>query len=264
MSKHLAFHDSIIAGNGGNWVDFERLVRDIYVSILKPGDVTLDVGVNRGDHLLQMIPAVGPSGLVIGVEAAPSMVALVQDFLSINHFDRDYDVILHNCAVSDKEGITKFHFVKDQPGLSSLADREVAREYDVEIFDVPVTTLDTLLKDVDRTVSFVKLDIEGAEYHALLGAKRLLERDRPPIVFEFNDQAPVHFGYKSEDILHLFHSYGYTIQDFFGFSYSTPRDLTETKVWNYFAAPSEQIERFEIPALVKAKLLEQDVVLPSR
>jgi hypothetical protein len=145
-----------------------------------------------------------------------------------------------------------------------LADRELAHEYDVEVFDVPVTTLDALLKDIDRTISFVKIDIEGAEYHALLGAKRLLEHDRPPIVFEFNFLAPTDFGYDCEDILHLFGSSGYTIQDFFGFSYSSPQDLMESNVWNYFAAPAEQIERFKVPALVNAKLREQGIILPPR
>jgi hypothetical protein len=49
--------------------------------------------------------------------------------------------------------------------------RGVARGYEVEVVECPVTTLDKLLADVDRRIDFAKMDIEGAQYHALLGGR---------------------------------------------------------------------------------------------
>jgi FkbM family methyltransferase len=257
------FHESLLSGNGGNWFDFEGLVRDIYISILRPGDVALDVGVNCGDHLLQMAPAVGPTGLVIGIEAAPAMLDITRELLVRTGLDKDHHIVLHNVAVSDKVGITKFHFVRTAPGLSSLAERAVSQACAVEILECQVTTIDNLLTSVDRRISFVKLDIEGSEYHALLGAKQLLERDRPPIVFEFDQMSPTYFGFSREDLLNLFHKSGYEIIDFFGFRYKTEQDLCDSMVWNYFAAPLEEIERFKVPELIRCKLMNQGVSVPA-
>ena len=36
-----------------------------------------------------------------------------------------------------------------------------------------------------RRIDFMKIDVEGAEYNALLGSEGLIRRDRPVIVFEF-------------------------------------------------------------------------------
>jgi FkbM family methyltransferase len=263
MMPHRQYHQLMLAANNGVWPDFEGLVRDIYVSILRVGDVALDVGVNRGDHLLQMAPAVGPTGLVIGVEASPQMVELTRSFLTASGLHRLRNVILHNVAVGEKEGTANFHFVKSQPGLSSLADREVAHQYEVEIFECPVTTVDKLMTDVKQRINFAKFDIEGAEYHALKGATRIFKRDRPPLVFEFDQRSPEYFNYRCEDLIQLFSDADYTIQDFFGFSYSTPEDLMDSGVWNYFAAPSEKIDRYDVKGLVAASLSNQGIVVPA-
>jgi FkbM family methyltransferase len=257
------FHESMLAQNGGAWPDFEGLVRDIYVSILKKGDVALDVGVNRGDHFLQMAVAVGSGGLVVGVEAAPAMVELTRSFLVGGGVGQLCNTILHNVAVGEKDGTAQFNYVKTQPGLSSLADREVARQYDVEVFECQITTIDKLLIDVARRVNFAKFDIEGAEYHAFKGSTRLFQRDRPPIVFEFDSSAPEYFGDRTEDLLGFFTAADYAIQDFFGFRYKTVQDFNDSMVWNYFAAPSDEIEGFNVKDLVAASLNNLGVGFPE-
>jgi FkbM family methyltransferase len=260
--KTKEFHDLMLAENGGAWPDFEGLVRDIYVSILKKGDVALDIGVNRGDHLLQMVTAVGSTGLVIGVEAAPAMVELTRSALVAAGLDRLRNVILHNVAVGETEGTAKFNFVKSQPGLSSLATRDIAQSYDVEVLECRVTTIDNLLSDVARRIDFAKFDIEGAEFHALKGSTRLFNRDRPPMVFEFDKHSPEYFKFRTEELLDIFNAAGYGIQDFFGFRYHTAHDFHDSGVWNYFAAPLDEIESFRIRDLVSATLISQGSKIP--
>ena len=257
------YHKRVLAAAGGRWFDFEGLIRDVYVAVLRPGDVALDVGVNRGDHLLQMVPAVGLSGLVIGVEAAPEMVALTRRFMRDGGVEALGNVVLHNVAVSDHHGTAALRFVREQPGLSSLADRSVAAGYHVDLVECCVTTLDRLLSGV-RRVAFAKLDIEGGEYHALLGAQRLLEVDRPLIVFEHDHGAPAQFGYRADDLLALFRSHGYRVQDLFGLEYTRGEQLSESGVWSYFAAPAEDLQRYGVPEIVAASLRAQGVELPPQ
>jgi FkbM family methyltransferase len=260
MSNRLDFHREMKAKNGGQWFDFEGLIRDVYVGFLSPGDVALDIGVNRGDHFLQMIPAVGEKGVVIGAEAAPEMVRVVRDHLRAAGYDRRRNVILHNVAVGDRKGETKFNYVKNQPGLSSIAAREAAAEYETETFTCKLTTIDSLLPFWHR-VSFAKIDIEGGEYHALLGARRLLRKDRPLIVFEFDRDSPRYFGYKCEDLIGLLRQNRYRIFDLFGFEYTEESHLMESDVWNYAAVPVES--RFDVSHVVFRSLREQGHQIPD-
>jgi hypothetical protein len=50
---------------------------------------------------------------------------------------------------------------------------------------VPALPIDMLLHQ-KRKVDFIKIDVEGAEYNALLGARHTIERDHPTIVSEFS------------------------------------------------------------------------------
>ena len=59
--------------------------------------------------------------------------------------------------------------------------------------EVITTTLDEEFPDpFDELI--LLLDIEGAEYGALLGAQTLLSRDKPLIIFEFNHVSRRHFS----------------------------------------------------------------------
>jgi len=75
-------------------------------------------------------------------------------------------VKLHNCAVGAKRGLV--HFSNTGGTGSRIADEGVTVEC------VPI---DELLED--DTLTFLKMDIEGAEYDSLLGARKLIERDQP-------------------------------------------------------------------------------------
>jgi hypothetical protein len=50
---------------------------------------------------------------------------------------------------------------------------------------VPSFPVDDLIPR-DKNVDFVKVDVEGAEYNALLGASQLIRRCRPTIISEFS------------------------------------------------------------------------------
>ena len=66
---------------------------------------------------------------------------------------------------------------------------------------------------VDSPVSAIKVDAQGADLHALLGLRKVIERDHPKIVFEFERPVSLLHGHDWKDYEEQLHRWGYTIKD---------------------------------------------------
>ncbi len=267
---HRQYHDNLRSIAGGEWFDFEGLVRDIYSSVIKPGDFALDIGVNEGVHFHQIRALVGGNGLVVGVEAIPELARTVERRLQPQRrFDRIKQRLklvkpnyrLYNIAVSNYDGTASFSWVKGSTGLSSLAKRDVAEAYQPEQITVPVTTIDALVGGIQRPIAFTKIDIEGAEFHAMQKGTKIFH-DRSPIVFEFDGQTPDYFHYNADDLVSFIYGYGYKIYDFFGNEFSKGSELLSSGVWNYYAAPEDKMSGAKVRAIVSDSLNKQNISLP--
>lgn len=237
MGRH-EFADYMEGTTG--WPDMEGLIRDIYVAHADPGDSMLDVGVNHGVHFIQMAEAVGPTGRVIGLEAAPEMCRQTRATIA-THYSRLADrMTLIQKAVSSAPGQAKFYFsTVNDSGLSSLAHRpELAAGEYVEI-SVELVTLDSALPSsfLDR-LTFAKFDVEGAEFDAFKGASRVLAK-RPLLTFEWDNSAPAQFNYEPHELFDLLASYGYRIFDVFGFHYSSTDEFVNARMWNFVGIPPQ-------------------------
>ncbi len=84
---------------------------------------------------------------------------------------------------------------------------------------MPVTTIDALLPAAEK-VSFIKLDLEGGEFKALKGARSLIARNSPLIIFEHGGQVSAEFSNDSLDDYQAFWAaHGYRLFDLFGRRY---------------------------------------------
>lgn len=86
------------------------------------------------------------------------------------------NVLAKNIGLWDKK--TKLYFSNLNPGATSITESK-ANSLDGEYLDVD--TLDNLL--LKEKIDFLKLDIEGAEYNALKGAKQVIQENMPVIAF---------------------------------------------------------------------------------
>jgi hypothetical protein len=81
---------------------------------------------------------------------------------------------------------------------------------------VPVTTIDELLADEERKVTFMKLDLEGGEFCALLGARQVISKHCPIIVFENGLEWTRRFwDYTQEEFFRFFDEIGYDVYELF-------------------------------------------------
>ena len=231
------FYESLLRRGGGSWFDFEGLIRDIYVAVLRPGDAALDAGAHKGDHTFQMAQAVAPNGRVIAIEAAPELarglVALAET--SYRRFAGIVDI--RGVGLSDRPGTGTLYFAPEAPGLSGLRNRTGIVPGAMVEHQVELATLDAICESVPGPIRFMKIDIEGSEFDALRGGRQTILRDRPAIVFEHDRDSPRHFGYTIEELVSWFRSIDYHVSDFFTNSYDSSEAWTGTMMWNFLALP---------------------------
>lgn len=66
--------------------------------------------------------------------------------------------------------------------------------------------------DGDDDIGLIKIDVEGAEPIVIAGATKLLERSRPPIIFEFSQEMSARVsGGAPADLFHKLFALGYQI-----------------------------------------------------
>lgn len=177
-----------------DWVDQQYLfgtyevgLREAIEALVRPGEICLDIGAQKGYVTLQLARAVGESGLVIAVEPDPRAMEQLNANCSRNGICQ---VALCPFVVGDADGECEF-VLSEQLGYSSRFPNEIARPLVWSTLKVKVKTVDGLLEELAiprdrRILSFVKIDVEGSEPLVLSGMKRTLKLYHPMIWLEVN------------------------------------------------------------------------------
>lgn len=144
--------------------------------LIDPERVSVDAGANRGSYTYFLS---GITKHVYAYEPNPSMRKLLQRSAAKN-------VTVSEVALSDRAGEAEFAVPKfDKSFGNNAGSLEIGQletnHADLVRFTVPTRRLD----DENLTdVGFIKLDVEGHERQVLLGAEKLIARDRPVLLME--------------------------------------------------------------------------------
>ena len=154
---------------------YDRQAMAVMRRVLRPDSNCVDVGAHRGTVLREIL-AVAPEGHHYAIEPLPGMAEkLRRRFPGVTVFEG---------AASDEAGETSFHHVTADPGISGMRPTVlVTPAMAVETLTVKTARLDELVAPAHK-INLVKVDVEGAELLVFRGARALLARDRPFIVFE--------------------------------------------------------------------------------
>ena len=140
----------------------EDFLRERYV--VKKGDVVIDIGAHVGKYAIRAGKLVGMEGKVYAIEIEPKTYELLLKNIRLNKFE---DIIIPlKIGISDKIGETTFFISEGRSEINSLQD-----EWGKKI-DVNTTTIDEIVtKEKLEKIDLIQMDIQGAEYEAILGAK---------------------------------------------------------------------------------------------
>jgi FkbM family methyltransferase len=160
----------------------EANLTNFLIKNIAPDEVFLDGGANIGFYSL-LAARLATNGQVHSFEPTPSTFTLLQ-----KNLDGLSGVTLNNVALLDKE--TEIDFTDYGIGYNAFNSIHL-RDSDIKELEgkdrkirVPATTLDTYCKKHGIAPTFIKLDLEGSEYFAILGAKKTLESHRPTLSLE--------------------------------------------------------------------------------
>jgi len=169
-----------------NWQTIEVMFR-----VLRRDSNCIDLGAHLGDILHHMIN-ISPRGRHYAFEPLPHLAQkLIESFPQ---------VIVHQAAVSDRSGESEFLFVENDPAYSGLRRRLYDRpDPKITPIRVRVVTLDEMIPP-DEKIAFIKIDIEGGEFHAMRGGIDTIRRCKPVIVFEGSSRSTGLYGVKPDDL----------------------------------------------------------------
>jgi FkbM family methyltransferase len=187
--------------------DYEPSFRRILEDNLRPGQVAIDVGANVGIHTLTMSRAVG-TGTVIACEPHPLMRERLLANLKVNSVE---NVRVESSAISAEPGEALFYIPRKDVTNQMVASLCGGSDptLDTEPLRVTVRTLDQIVEGIPGRVGLIKIDVEGLEGGVLRGGHRLLERDKPILIFEFTAEKWAASGYSLEQVLHELSTLGY-------------------------------------------------------
>ncbi len=247
MLTMIKFRDYALA----NMMDLEAILAEVYTEHMKgkSGFALFDGGAHKGWHTRKMLDLLGCER-VYAVEADPFMA----ETLRANLKDRASTPvpelkIVEMALQNDPEiGTISWKSSSSHVGRSSIASSNEKRSTiwvdskDIKYRDdtrVKATTIDSILLGESLPVPFLKLDLEGADLLALLGAKQTLSTKRPIVAFENSIRAPEVHGFTLESISSYFESLGYVPMSFIGEPLSLATWFSFFEAW---AVPKEDAE----------------------
>lgn len=186
-----------------------RLLGDAEMNIMRKvvreGTVALDIGANIGFHTLELARLVGPRGIVFAFEPAPENYALLVKNIASNNYR---NVVAVQKAVSSRTHTVKLFLSEEHAGDHRIFDSRDGRQS----VEVEAVSLDDFFAG-DERVDFIKMDIQGAEYLALLGMERLLRRSTDLILMcEFAPSLLAGCGASAELVIDKLRECGFRLQ----------------------------------------------------
>jgi FkbM family methyltransferase len=171
----------------------EKLIHK-YKQWIPVGGVVVDAGAMYGDHTITYAKLVGPRGRVHAFEPHP------ESYRCLSYNMQWYPQVTMYQKGLGRKSCSYTMICGPNIGASWLGEAEDNGS------SVKVVTLDSLYLN---RLDFLKLDVEGFEYMALLGAERALTDLQPAILCEINEGALQRAGVSRQDVFDVLKFYGY-------------------------------------------------------
>lgn len=180
-----------------------------FLSWLKPGSVYYDIGSNIGFHALTANRVIN-TGTIYAFEPMPAAREIFEKHISLNSkLIISHNIKLSPMAISSKEGQVEFsNDTGHREGNTYIKESYVFSGAKNKII-VDCRSIDGLIEQGYEKPAIIKIDVEGAEYDVLLGAKKTLQQYLPNILLATHD---CHLPGVQEKCVSFLKDLGYELQ----------------------------------------------------
>ena len=212
-------------------------------SILNSGDTAIDVGANYGLYTYNFSKAVGDKGFVYAFEPVPYTF---RTLTRITKLFRLKNVKLIDKGCSDNKGKIKFSIPLQKNGTICAGLAFIDMDEKKRIIRLSkgnhseIITIESEIIKIDdlefKNVSFIKVDVEGADLLVLKGAINTIKKFRPIIMIEIEDRYIESYNIKRKDINSFFIELNYQTH-YYSSSKLVKCDTYSTKSNNFIFIP---------------------------
>jgi FkbM family methyltransferase len=156
-----------------NLAEMEAQIYGTAEHAVHAGDIVLDCGASDGDFTRAALQA--GAKLVVSIEISPAAVECLRRNLA--QPIADGRAIVYPKGVWDQDGSLTLNVSDSNFAANSVVLHPEGSHRGVE---VPLTTIDKIVRELRLPrVDFIKMDIEGAEVKALVGASATIAKFKP-------------------------------------------------------------------------------------
>jgi FkbM family methyltransferase len=157
----------------------EGCVNELILKCLSKGDVFIDVGANIGYYSILAGKIVGEKGQVIALEPISETVKVLDLNIKLNNLENIR--VIPKAAWSDSS-LLNVYLPEGYYGWASAV-----KLHGSKFFTLEAVSLDDVSKKIPA-VKLLKIDVEGAEYQVLIGARETLKKTKH-IIMEISENS---------------------------------------------------------------------------
>ncbi len=177
-------------------------IHEVFSALLKEDYTVIDVGGNIG--LFSVIASKKCKSVHV-FEPDPDCFKNIEKNLGYHRLD---NLILNQLALSNMNEEKIFFKDSFYSTLGSFALENI--KHKESVIKIKAIKLDDYVENkINEPVNFIKLNIQGAEGHAIEGAKNLISRDLPIVLTEFWPYGLKNSGYEPELLISFFQKLKY-------------------------------------------------------
>lgn len=176
FSQNLIDHKILFTGQ------YEEDTNRILKKYIKSGSVVIEAGANTGTETLLISRLVGHKGHVFAFEPIPHIYAILKSNCNLNKLE---NATLVKKAVGEMNSELKFYMADESFTNQGMGTKFKGHGHVENEILVTQVSIDNFAKENNiPKVDFIKMDIQGAEYDALVGAKNTIDAFSPKIFLE--------------------------------------------------------------------------------
>ncbi len=166
---------------------YEPDTTNLFMDVIRPADVVLDVGANHGYFTVLAAHLAGAQGHVTAFEANPIAATILRRHVQINQVAERVEIIEAAVSAEGNGQVQFFVGQDDEDAYSSICPSDFAVRQGWVSADrtvmVPTCSLDDWLASHGRPpVRLLKIDVEGAEEFVLNGMTTTLAQSPPDYI----------------------------------------------------------------------------------